>query len=154
MARSPVTALLDQFHNLTPEEAKVFLDLVDPQPEPEPQVKQTRKKRTTKSPKAQSLESVIAKTPKVGADADAAKADAPEVFNGTRCIAKIPGLGVECGDPEDNRVHDKNAGYAGYHPFESSAPFAEKKSRRKGAAASSTQNTEIGSGAALSASGD
>jgi len=42
--RSPITQLIQDFQNLTPDQQKVFLDLVDPQPEPQP-VKRTRKKR-------------------------------------------------------------------------------------------------------------
>lgn len=147
MARSPVTAMVQQFNALSDVEQNVFLDLVDPQPEPEPQVKQTRKKRTTKSPKAQSLSSAITSSLE-------AKADAPQVFNGAPCKANVPGLDVECGEPEDNRIHDITAGYASYHTYSSSAPVAEKKSRRRGAAANNTQNTETNSEAAMSASGD
>ena len=146
MARSPITGLVEQFKTLTSEQQAVFLDLVDPQVEPEQPAKKPRKKRTTKSAKAQSLESAI----KSSHDA---KADAPQA-NGQLCTATIPGLGVECGDPEDNRVHDKSAGYAGYHPFEPPAQTAEKKSKRKAAAASTTPNLETGSGAATGASGD
>lgn len=83
------------------------------------------------------------------ANTKAPKADARS--NGQLCIAKIPGLDVECGDPEDNRVHDKNAGYAGYHPFEPPAQPAEKKSKKKAAAARATQNSEIEKAAVISA---
>lgn len=81
---------------------------------------------------------------------EAAKADAPK-SNDQLCTAMVPGLNVECGEPEENRIHDITAGYASYHPFESSAPVAEKRSRRKGVAASSIPSTETNSENVLAA---
>lgn len=148
MARSPIPDLIERFHQMSPEERACFLDLVDPQPEPEPATKQTRKKRTTKSARASGMAAAIKNSLQQGKQAAADDEPKP---NGDLCIAKIPGLGVECGDPELSRVHDKNAGYAGYHPFEAPAQPAEKKSKRKAAAASATQSLEIDKGAAMSA---
>lgn len=151
MPRSPIPDMIERFHNLTQEERKCFLDLVDPQPEPEPPAKQTRKKRTTKSAKAQSLESAIKSSQE-------AKAEAPLVLDGTPCTATVPGLDVVCGETADKLIHDPQGGYAGYHPFEASAPAqpAEKKSRRKAATANSTPNSVTNSEGALAvgASGD
>ena len=132
MARSPVTTLLDQFNNLTPEEAKVFLDLVAPEPEPEAP-KQTRKKRVARTPKQTGL-------PKA------------EASNGALCIAQVPGLDVPCRNTEENGIHDPNGGYGGYHPFVSSAPIAAKRSRQKKEGTSSTPSSEGEAASAMSAS--
>lgn len=35
-----------------------------------------------------------------------------------RCVAKVPGLGVECGETADKLIHDPTGGYGGYHEFE------------------------------------
>lgn len=158
MARSPLTETYKRVEgmvhyvqeNLSSDEYMLFLDMVDPQPDLAP-AKKTRKKRTTKSPRASGMAAAIKNSLEQGKQA--ATDDVPK-SNGQLCIAKIPGLGVECCDPKDNRVHDKNAGYAGYHPFEPPAQTAEKKSRTKAAAASATQSLEIGVGAAGSASGE
>lgn len=146
MARSPIPDLIERFHNLTPEERKCFLDLVDPQPEPEP-AKQTRKKRTTKSTRASSMAAAIKKSLEQGKDA---AENAPH-SNGQLCKALVPGLGVECAEPEENAIHDQSAGYAAYHPFSLTAPTVERKSRRKGAAANITPSTETNSEGALAA---
>lgn len=130
MARSPITGLVEQFNTLTPEQQAVFLDLVDPQPEPEPG-KQTRKKRATRSPRAESLSNALAKTPKVEADGD------------PRCVA------FDCGEREDALIHDPKGGYASYHPFVPPVPAVARRSSRKSAAEKSTA-----SAAAMSASGD
>lgn len=142
MARSPVTAMVQQFNALSDVEQNVFLDLVDPQPEPEPQVKQTRKKRTTKSPKAQSLESVIAKTPKAESDSNGAVDETP-----------VANCGI-CGHPADHPDHDRT--YLKSHDFEApkSVATATRRSSRKAAAANITPSSETGAGAAMGASGD
>lgn len=69
MARSPITGMVEQYQSLTPEEQKVFLDLVDPQPDPEPAKKQTRQKRGSRSPRAQSISNAI--KPATGKPSDA-----------------------------------------------------------------------------------
>lgn len=130
MARSPVTSMVEQYNALTEVEQKVFLDLVDPQPEPEAPAVKTRKKRASKSAKAQSLSSAIAKAPKVDTNAPAI------------CFAQVPGLDVLCGEPEDALIHDPKGGYSSYHPFAASAPVAAKRSSRKSSVAASTANSE------------
>ncbi|HEX7330368.1 MAG TPA: hypothetical protein VF290_02645 [Pyrinomonadaceae bacterium] len=135
--------MVEQFNALTEVEQRVFLDLVDPQPEPESAAKKTRKKRTTKSAKAQSLSTAIRSSHE-------AKGDAP-TSDGQLCTAKIPGLDVVCGETSDKLIHDPNGGYAGYHPFDTSAQPAEKRSRRKAAGANITPNSEIEKGAAIGA---
>lgn len=146
MARSPITGLVEQFKTLTSEQQAVFLDLVDPQVEPEQPAKKTRKKRTTKSAKAQSLESAIKSS-------HVAKAEAPKP-NGQLCTAMVPGLDVPCGEPEDALIHDPQGGYTSFHPFVAAAPVAEKKTRRKAAAGNSGASSETGEAAAISVSGD
>lgn len=136
--RSPVTAVIQSFNALTEDEKKLCLDFIAPEPEPEPQVKQTRKTRKRAEPLSDERRQAVHKR------------GLPQ-SNGQLCTAMVPGLNVECGNLEDNGIHDPNGGYGGYHPFESSAPVVERKSRRKAAAASSTQSSETGAGAALSA---
>lgn len=108
MARSPVTENVERFHQMTPEEQKVFLDLVDPQPELVV-AKQTRKKRA-RSPRAESLSNAIAKTPKVESGTD------PCVYQYAKDGPSNPGM--VCGELANNGVHDETMGYAGYHEFE------------------------------------
>lgn len=148
MARSPLTETFNRVQamvahvreNLNPGEYFLFLDMVAPQPEPEPAAKKIRKKRERAEPLSDERRQAVHKR------------GLPQ-SNGQLCIAKILGLDVECGDPEDNRVHDKSAGYAGYHPFQASASVqpAEKKSKKKDAVASINQNSEIDKAAAISA---
>lgn len=133
MPRSPVTNVINAFNALTEDEKKLCLDFIAPEPEPEPQVKQTRKKRTTKSAKAQSLSSVIAKTPKAGAG------------SGLPCAHILPDNN-HCMELEDNPVHDPNGGYVLSHAFVAPAqPVTRRSSRRNGAtkaSESSTPNSE------------
>lgn len=124
MARSPVTNVINAFNSLTEDEKKLCLDFIAPEPEPDQPVKKPRKKRTTKSPKAQSLESVIKSSHE-------AKSEAALVLDGTPCTAKVPGLDVVCGETADRLIHDPNGGYAGYHPFSLVAPAVEPKPSRK-----------------------
>lgn len=154
MARSPITGLVEQFKTLTEEQQAVFLDLVDPQVEPELPGKKPRKKRTTKSAKAQSLSSAISKTPKADADADEASDRAQGIIsNGERCTAIVESNGLVCGMVEGYQLHH-DRGYVDYHPFSLTAQTAAKRSSRKAAAASSTPSTEVETGNAMSASGD
>lgn len=102
----------------------------------------------TPKPRKKAAQSQSAQT--TDKKAEAAKAEAPK-SNGQLCKAMVPGLGVECAESEENAIHDQSAGYAAYHPF---SLIAEKKSRRKSAAANNTQSTETNSEAAISASGD
>lgn len=144
MPRSPVTNVINGFNALTEDEKKLCLDFIAPEPEPEPQVKQTRKKRTTKSAKAQSLSSAIAKVPKADSEAGSVTLD-----------ADTPNCGI-CGNPEDHADHDRT--YLKSHDFEApkSVASAAKRSSRKGAAANNTQSIETNSEGALAvgASGD
>lgn len=109
MARSPVTDVVQRYSALTEVEQKVFLDLVDPQPEPAVPAKQTRKKRGP-SKKAQSLSDAISKTPKVVSSTD------PCVYEYAKDGPVNPG--IVCGELASNGVHDEAMGYASYHEFE------------------------------------
>lgn len=115
MARSPVTDVVQRYNALTEVEQKVFLDLVDPQPEPTVPAKQTRKKHGP-SKKAQSLSDAISKTPKAESGTD------PCVYQYAKDGPGNPGM--VCGELANNSVHDETMGYAGYHEFE--APKAKK----------------------------
>lgn len=53
------------------------------------------------------------------------------------CSYKYP-EGHVCLAPAGNAIHDKSMGYAGYHPFQSSAPVVAKRSRQKSAATQPT----------------
>lgn len=58
----------------------------------------------------------------------AAKEDGPKSTD-QLCIAKVPGLGVVCNDPEESSIHDPNSGYGGVHEFE--APKVKKAAAQK-----------------------
>ena len=130
MARSPIPGMIEAFHQMTEEERKCFLDLVDPQPEPEAPAKRTRKKRSA------------------APAATAAKRGLPSIPDSARCA--VEGCGQLSGHPN----HDST--YLSSHPFESSAPTASKRSGRKGAGTSSGANTEVEmvNATAVGASGD
>jgi hypothetical protein len=148
--RSPVTALLEQYKLLTPEEAKVFLDLVDPQPEPEP-VKRTRAKRGTgaKSKRATGMAEAIKNSLQAqqpgAADEDEGSEDA-----GPLCGA--------CGHTADYQDHFKPSPQ--YHEFDAPKSVARaprKSKQRPPDFGSSIPNSEIVkdavTDAALAASG-
>jgi hypothetical protein len=124
--RSPITETIRRVQgmilyvqeNLSSDEYNLFLDMVDPQPEV---TKPTRKKRASKSPRAQSLSSVIAQTPKPAAPADSA----PCVYQYPKDGEIKPG--VICGSPADDTIHDRSMGYAGYHEFD--APKVKKAAK-------------------------
>lgn len=130
MARSKVKENIDRFNEMSPEEQKLYLDFVAPEPEPEAPAKKSRKPRTTRTPRMAGLPKPGSETPKAGAS------------NGALCIAIIPGLNVPCNDPEDALIHDPNGGYGGYHPFQPVVPVAAKRSGRKSASTSSTASSE------------
>ena len=129
MPRSPITGLVEQYNTLTPEEQKVFLDLVDPQPEAEPAAKQTRKKRARRAePLSEERRKNIQKRGLPVVDVDSGDpSDLPRFM--PLCAYVFPedgpvNAGLRCGEPEANGVHDSTQGYAGYHEFE--APKAKK----------------------------
>lgn len=133
--RSPVTDLIQRFNALNEVEQKVFLDQVDPQPEPEVAAKKTRKKRTYVTARAASISAAIAKTPKAGTGSTTLDADAPK-------------CGI-CGNVPDHSDHDPT--YLSSHVFEApkSASSATRRSSRKGAVTSSTPNSETSSEGSL-----
>lgn len=151
MARSPLTETYKRVEgmvtyvqqNLSGDEYNLFLDMVAPESEPVPAAKKTRKKRTTKSAKAQSLENAISRSPNAKRSADPC----------AHQYAKDSPLnaGLVCNEFFENGIHDATMGYAGYHPFVPPAQSARRRSSRKAAAASAPQSTEIDKGAAMSA---
>lgn len=144
--RSPVTALIQQYNSLTDVEQKVFLDLVDPQPEPQ-EVKRTRKKRAT------SAASAAAKKRGLPDTATAAGADAETATTHALCVANVPTLNVPCASSELNAIHDPKGGYAGYHPFEAPKVVAraQRKLRQKKEEPGSIPNSEIETATAIGA---
>lgn len=79
-------------------------------------------------------ESPTASSETVRDDAGNAAPESPKSESGRKgkaalCIAIVPGLDVECGNPEDNGIHDPNGGYGGYHEFE--AGKAKKAAAQK-----------------------
>lgn len=123
MARSPITGMVEQYNTLTPEEQKVFLDLVDPQPDPEPAMKKSTKRRAGRSPRAQSISNVLKPATGKASDAplltgtDEGKLDEPE--SGDLC-------GV-CGHNEAYQDHFRPS--PNYHEFE--APKAKNAGAQK-----------------------
>ena len=108
--RSPVTQLIQQFNALTPEEAKVFLDLVDPQVEPEKQ-KRTRAKRGTKSKRASGMAETIKNSLEAQQQANADNDDEGDETG--------PLCGV-CGNIKDYQDHFKPS--PNYHKFDGPKP--------------------------------
>jgi hypothetical protein len=99
MARSPIPQLIEDFNNMTPEERACFLDLVDPQPDkPEPEKKPV--KRGRKAGKSRAPIAVAAGT----------------AATDTYCAYRVED-GGPCDECSNNRIHDKSAGYSGYHEF-------------------------------------
>lgn len=121
VARSPITPMVAQFQSLTPDEQKIFLDQVDPQPEPTVPAKQKRARK--KKVEAQ----------KRGLPQSAATATIDSIADGVDiapCTYQYPkdspvNSGMICGDIASNGIHDPAMGYAGYHEFE--APKGKKK---------------------------
>src|SRR5689334_17710683 len=103
--RSPITQLIQDYQNLTPDQQKVFLDIVDPQPEPQP-AKRTRKKRAAASTQQ-----------KRGLPETIATSTEAELKCGT------------CGNVRSHADHDRT--YIKSHDFEppKSVARAERKSR-------------------------
>jgi hypothetical protein len=102
------------------EEQKCFLDLVDPQPEPEA-TKKASKKRGPRSSRASGMAAAIKNSIEQGKQASAS--------TGQKCTAMVPELNVVCGNTEDNGIHDPNGGYGGYHEFE--GPKSKKAAAQK-----------------------
>lgn len=111
--RSPVTETIkrvrEMIHhvqeNLTTDEWALFLDLADPLPEPEPvqsEKPKRKRKRAGKSVRATSLASAIKGTAKPVS---------------STCTYDLGNGHGSCGGPEDDPIHDKEFGYAGYHEF-------------------------------------
>ena len=94
--RSPVTQLIEDFHNMSVEEQKLFLDLVDPQPEEQAKPKVKRKAKG-KSARASQMSEQI------------------KTNLGQR--AKEP-ICATCGNVEDYVDHSEPS--PSYHPFEKS----------------------------------
>ena len=113
MARSPIPDLIERFHQMRPEEQRCFLDLVDPQPEPELPAKKASKKGGPRSARASGMAAAIKSSIEQGKAAahNAADADA-------KCVAIVPGSEDVCGKSENNGIHDQSLGYGGYHEFE------------------------------------
>lgn len=120
MPRSPITGMVEQYNTLTPEEQKVFLDLVDPRPDPEPVAKQTRKKRGGRSPRAQSISNAI--KPATGKQSDA------PLLTGANEEIDEPESGDLCGVCAHNEAYqDHFQPSPNYHTFE--APKAKRAAK-------------------------
>lgn len=147
MARSPIPQLVEDFHQMTPEEQRCFLDLVDPQPEPQMEKAAMKKKRTrtgSKSPRASNMAATLNKslqsqkrvtTPMCVAcgndpdHPDHGTGEGQHEFStdiGTRIVEQLKGHearcafttdGKTCLGAEDDAIHDKSMGYGGYHEF-------------------------------------
>jgi hypothetical protein len=103
-----VQPMVDQFNELSDEDQRVFLDMVDPLPdevEPPAPKKRTRKK-AGKSRRAASLAGQIGATPKVDSSAFI-------------CAHRDEG-GNHCMEPESSGIHDPAMGYRNHHDYEHS----------------------------------
>lgn len=112
MARSPITDVVKAFNTLTMDEQRIFLDLVDPQPDEEeeqPEKPKRKRKKTGKTPRASSIQQAIAGTGK----------PAPVLCAHVSDNGDDP---TTCHELQGNGVHDKNLGYVDYHEFQ--APLA------------------------------
>lgn len=127
MARSPLTETYKRVQgmvfyvqeNLSTDEYMLFLDMVDPLPEPEAPAKKTRKKRAARTPRAESISNAIAKTPKAERSAD------PCVYQYAK--DSTVNAGMVCGEFFENGIHDQTMAYVGYHEFE--APKVKKAAK-------------------------
>lgn len=101
--------------------------------------KNTSSKSASKSPRAQSLSGAIQRAGKVKVNEDD--------NDGPLCTVGIDSTGMTCGKIADHNVHHLN-NHPDYHPFESVAPPAARKSSTNGGATGTTANFETGSVAA------
>lgn len=115
------TALLNTLRNLNDSEREQLVESLVPT---KGTGKGAKKKRSPKSPRATSLQQQI----------QATKRPALCTY-----IMTINGNSEPCQGTENDAVHDKDAGYAGYHPFVSSS------SARNAVAQSSTNEDEVSS---------
>ena len=106
MARSPITDVVQAFNTLTMDEQRIFLDLVDPQPDEEeeqPEKPKRKRKKTSKSPRASSIQQAITGT---------------STGRGAMVLCDFEIDGKVChGEPGDG-IHDHAMGYSGYHEFQ------------------------------------
>jgi hypothetical protein len=100
--RSPLTesylkvkSLINEVDALTPDERGLFLDLLLPESDEQPNPKKTRKKRT--------------------ASATGRRRGMPDQEGGN-CTAVVNDK--PCDEQGANLIHDPKAGYAGYHEFQ------------------------------------
>jgi hypothetical protein len=124
MPRSEITAMIQRARgmveyvreNLTEEELKVFLDEIAPLPEPEQSVKKPRKKvskkSTSKSPRASSLGTTIKGNLEQRREAK------------DGACTYVLESGAVCNTGDNNPIHDKLMGYAGYHEFQTESEKA------------------------------
>lgn len=116
-------ALLNTLRGVTEAEREMLVEALGP-------VKRTTAKRTrksNKSPRAAPLGDTIRnnlqrRAPAIGGFAD----DTNMIALCSYVFAKDSAVnaGMKCGEPAANMVHDKAAGYAGYHPFQPAAAQA------------------------------
>lgn len=120
--RSPLTETFDRVkgmvvyvrENLSLEEYDLFLDMVAPEPALEVETKPAKKARkkssksSTKSPRASGMAAALGRS--LSQQREVVKAE-------TGCSYVFPD-GTLCARIEDNPVHRKDGGYAGYHGFD------------------------------------
>jgi hypothetical protein len=151
MARSPLTETIARVQgmiayvreNLNPGEYDLFLDLVDPQPEPAP-AKKKRTKRGSKSSRASGLAAAIKNSLEAQKKASTISADQGD-DSGPLCGT--------CGNTEDFQDHFRPS--PNYHEFEGPKPVARagRKSKQKPGETSSAPSSEIESETAIAAGG-
>lgn len=133
------TALLTTLRNLNDSEREQLVESLVPT---KGTGKGAKKKRSTKSPRATSLQQQI----------QATKRPALCTY-----IMTINGNSEPCQGTENDAVHDKDAGYAGYHPFESSSPArsaAKGSSSKNGSPDTSGASSEVEMESASGVMGD
>lgn len=111
-------ALLETLRGLNDAERESLVVALQPEKTATKRASKKSSKPASKSAHAQLLSSVIQRTPKLKADAEA-------VHEETVCVYRYPkdgpiNAGQLCSMEESFAVHDERMGYAGYHEFQSS----------------------------------
>jgi hypothetical protein len=112
---------------LSEDERNYLLDLLLPETETKPKVKRKRRAAVTTSTRRRGLSEQV-------------KGTASGLCAG---VIKFDGGNKSCDALVADPIHDKNGGYAGYHPFQSSATPAGSRLRRRSVPESSVSSETV-----------
>lgn len=132
---SDEVAFLETLRAMNESECEALAETLSPQP-----VKKAAKKPASKkSPRASGMEAQLSSRRQ---QRQVARAGDDSEDGNALCGYIYPDR-TDCTEPKDSRLHDPNAGYAGYHPFVSAspAPGVTHPSSTNGGTGATTQNS-------------